>query len=584
MGKAEHETLYHALMRHTADAIIVYDLEGQILDVNEYASTALSYTREELLSMRISDIERDFTPDALQAVWDDLADGIPITIEGKARRKDGTTFPIEARVVLFSTGERPLVIVSARNVTERKRAEEEARAAHEKLRKAHEELRDAHNHLEKRVEERTAELLETNKLLKKNIAERRTGEKVLATRLRYERALADCSKVLQSTDVNINDALTETLQLLLPASQASRVYIFENFDDPVDGLCSRQTFEACAPGVAPQTDNPALQHAPYKNGYGRWQEVLSRGERIMGPVDSFPEAERKVLQNQDILSILVLPIRAGCAWYGFIGFDDTTTRREWGEEDVRLLRTVAEMIGTYIHREQAGEKLLAYQEQLRSFASELALTEERERRRIATALHDTIGQTLALSRIKLAALRESLAGPDHVAEVLKLIEQAIQNTRSLTIQLSPPVLYELGLEAAIEWLLEQAEQEHGLAAEFEDDGLPKPLDHDIQVLLFQAVRELLANIAKYAKADRVKVALARTHSALAITVEDDGVGFDTTGIGPQWGKTGGFGLFNISERLGHLGGSLKVKSEPGRGTRITLSAPLTGRHNGRAPA
>ena len=229
------------------------------------------------------------------------------------------------------------------------------------------------------------------------------------------------------------------------------------------------------------------------------------------------------------------------------------------------------------HRKQAEERLLTYQSRLRSLASRLSLTEERERRRIAAALHDRVGQTLAISKMKLGALRQ-LASSTELAkpldEIHEFIEEVIRDTKSLTFELSSPILYELGLEAAVEWLTEQTRHRQGILSYFEDDGQPKPLDDDIQVLLFQAIRELLVNVAKHAQAQRVKVTTQRDGGNIRVTVEDDGVGFVLPSTGSQWGRMKGFGLFSIRERLDHVGGRLEIKSEPGHGTRIALVAPL----------
>ena len=233
-------------------------------------------------------------------------------------------------------------------------------------------------------------------------------------------------------------------------------------------------------------------------------------------------------------------------------------------------------------RKQAEEKLLNYQKQLQSLASELSLTEERERRQVATVLHDRIGQTLAVSKIKLAAVREELSGSDHsgpVGEILELIEQTIQDTRSLTLELSPPILYELGLEAALQWLAEEFQRRHGIPCELEDDAVDKPLDDDIRVVLFQSVRELLLNVAKHARAGLVRIVVAREEDHITLSVQDDGIGFDTDETGSRPRNTGGFGLFNIRERLEHLGGCLDLHSETGKGTSITLTAPLTRQHD-----
>jgi signal transduction histidine kinase len=228
-------------------------------------------------------------------------------------------------------------------------------------------------------------------------------------------------------------------------------------------------------------------------------------------------------------------------------------------------------------RKQAEEELLAYQKELRSLASQLSLAEECERRRIATEVHDHIGQNLAICRMKLGSLVEAarstrFAKP--LSEIQTLIKRLIDEVRSLTFEVSSPLLYELGLEAAVEHLTEQIGEEHGIKFNFEDDGQPKPLDNDIRVLLIQAVRELLINITKHAQARYARVRMERHDGDLRIIVLDDGVGFDTSQISPGSKRIKGFGLFSIRERLHQIGGHIDIESEQGRGTQVTLTVPL----------
>jgi PAS domain S-box-containing protein len=235
--------------------------------------------------------------------------------------------------------------------------------------------------------------------------------------------------------------------------------------------------------------------------------------------------------------------------------------------------SIVQMIENIQDRKNTEQKVLAYQEQLQSLASELSLSEERERRRIATNLHDRIGQSLAFARLKLA----TLAGRSNeraVVEIRELIEQAIVDTRSLTFELSPPVLYELGLVPALEWLARKIQEEHRIPTRFHDDGQPKPLDENFRVVLFQAVRELLVNVVKHARASHAQVLLRRDSDALRIIVEDDGVGFEMAQASARRESARSFGLFNVRERVEYLGGKVKIRSQPGRGTRVTLIAPL----------
>lgn len=407
-----------------------------------------------------------------------------------------------------------------------------------------------------------------------DITELKEAQESLAQRYIYEEGLAQCS---QSLLMDHAHALNEALEHLLVSLKVSRAYIFENYSDPNDGLCTHITHEVCAEGVSREINNPDLQHIPLaKMGFERWVQELSQGRPIVGLVKDFPELERALLEAQSIQAILVLPIRAESRWYGFIGFDDLRQRR-WSDEDIRILKTSADMVGTYIAQKQALEKIEDHQEKLRSLTVQMARAEESERRRIATILHDQVGQLLAVSNMKLGSIKHTIPSDIScvVNEVQNLIRQADYFTQSLTHQLSPPVLYELGLEAAIQWLLEGVEKEHALEVVFTNDHWEKPLDNDRRTLLFQAVQELIHNTIKHAHAHTIKINITRESSFIDIFVEDDGIGFDTALLQTYDNRDSGFGLFNIRERFDHMGCRFSIDSCPGKGTRIHLSAPLS---------
>jgi signal transduction histidine kinase len=237
------------------------------------------------------------------------------------------------------------------------------------------------------------------------------------------------------------------------------------------------------------------------------------------------------------------------------------------------------MVTDITDRRRADERVAEYQNRLRSLASRLVLTEQRERRRIAVFLHDQIGQALAVAKLRLGALREAATPEDKqcvVDEVAEVLDGVIGDIRSATFDLSPPILYELGFEAAVEWLLEKVGQEHRLRVRFEGDGQPKPMAENVRIVLFLAVREVLTNIIKHAQARSASLSILREEDRLCVSIADDGRGFDMASAVWHGGGHGGFGLFSTRERLEHLGGRLEVTSAPGQGTKVTLVAPLEG--------
>lgn len=215
--------------------------------------------------------------------------------------------------------------------------------------------------------------------------------------------------------------------------------------------------------------------------------------------------------------------------------------------------------------------------QLRKLASEVMLAQERERRRIALVLHDDIGQVLALARLKTGELLESLSAASNLGlleSIRDLLDQAAQATRSATFELSSPILHELGLEAALQRLTEDFEKRHGIRFDFRPGRLATALDDRTQVIVYRAVRELFFNIVKHAQARYVTLSVRKAWHHLQISVEDDGVGTDTTRIGQGFGPSGGFGLFSISEQIKGIGGRLEIVSSLGVGTQVDIAVPL----------
>ncbi len=231
-------------------------------------------------------------------------------------------------------------------------------------------------------------------------------------------------------------------------------------------------------------------------------------------------------------------------------------------------------------RIRTEKELLVYQEKLRSMTAELSLIEEKERRRIAIDVHDSIGQTLALVKIALGSLRRSISSScspryeKELSEIIGYVEQSIKEIRSLTYELSPPILYELGLEAAIRNYLENIQEKYGFDIEFIASAIPEDLNNTMRILLFRSVQELIVNIIKHADARHIAVSLNKKHNHIEIMVEDDGCGFNDSVTMLRSCGHGGLGLFSIRERLMHLGGKFKICTFIGKGTKVFLSAPV----------
>ena len=263
------------------------------------------------------------------------------------------------------------------------------------------------------------------------------------------------------------------------------------------------------------------------------------------------------------------PLHADGRLSGFTKICRDDSARKQFEEQLRSANDVLER--------RVGERtasLTDYQRQLRSLVGELGRTEVRERRRLASDLHDNLAQLLAVCKMRVSSIQSSARAGTRVAKeaeaVKEFLGEGIAYTRTLMADLRPEAFNEHDLAAAVEWAARRMER-HGLTVRVEDDGLPKPLDEDTLGLLFQSVRELLFNVLKHAGRKDAAVRLERLDGEVRVTVSDDGGGFDATrASGPS--EDGGFGLFSIRERLDLLGGRMEVESAAGRGTRVTLVA------------
>ncbi|MBI4826967.1 MAG: sensor histidine kinase [Nitrospirae bacterium] len=220
-------------------------------------------------------------------------------------------------------------------------------------------------------------------------------------------------------------------------------------------------------------------------------------------------------------------------------------------------------------------KLKVSRDRLRKMIFKISKLEEDERRRIAEDLHDHIGQNLAISKIRLKTLKAAPASSSEtIDDVLALIDESIAYTRSLTFELSPPIIHQLGFVPAVEWLAEQFRKKYGLVTEVVSEGDVHDIGGEKSILLFKTVRELLHNIVKHARAGKVVIRIKKDDKGLCVIIEDDGIGFDAESINDYGKNDSGFGIFNIQERIAFFNGTFNIKSGISKGTKIEIILPL----------
>lgn len=223
------------------------------------------------------------------------------------------------------------------------------------------------------------------------------------------------------------------------------------------------------------------------------------------------------------------------------------------------------------------KQIKTYQKKLKKLNTELTLAEERERRRIAENLHDSLGQTLSLAFIKLSSVVNENGSPrleKTITEASDLLNKAISESRTLTYDLSPPILYELGLIPAFKWKLEQIEEKHGIKTNIAGEAPKIDIRKEFNIFLYRIVAELLNNVLKHADAGLIELEVKKEKKFYYISVRDDGIGFKEP-LNKKATMKGGFGLMSITERLDNIKGNLEIKSEVGKGTTATIRIPIS---------
>lgn len=313
--------------------------------------------------------------------------------------------------------------------------------------------------------------------------------------------------------------------------------------------------------------------------------------------------ERAAFETLGIVAAMGTPLIKNGQWVAVFAALHGTPRA-WQDEEIACLMETAERTWSAVERARAQLALHQSKNELqllnetleqkvkeqtlavRRLASELTKAEQRERHRIAQILHDDLQQRLYAIQMQMTFLGDSSeAGTEtwqrDFADINTQLTETIMMARNLSIDLSPPILRDEGLAQAINWLTTQMEEQFGLQVELqaaESFAIP---DRDVQVLLYNCVRELLFNIVKHARVGRAVVALQRVNDELRIEVRDEGRGFNVTDVipaplhgTPEESRSQSFGLPSIRHRLGLFGGTLDLQSALHEGTTIILKIPV----------
>jgi PAS domain S-box-containing protein len=596
----ESEDKFKTLADESFDSIVIHD--GQrIIEVNKAFGRLWGYDPKEAAGLKIYEF---FAPECWEDINRKVQSGYDRPYETVAIRKDGARFTVEivGRSIIYKG--RKVRIATTRDITERKQAEEALKKSNQLLRDTGEMAKVGGWELDLSTKEVFC-TEETCRIHGLEPGHKISLEEALnfyapESRPALEAVLKKAAETGEPYDIE---------SLFIPSGSKDKIWVrslgravysggkivklagtFQNIDKykraeerlQEERNLLRTLIDHIPDGVYVK-DKDSRFIICNKAVAGYW-EAESKGN-LIGKTDFdlfeparaqvFFDEEKKLMQTGQLLTNLDRQItdKAGNIHYGLTTKAPLKDSRGNVTGLVGINRDITE-------HKKAEQRLLEYQKRLKRLAAQLTLAEERERRRIAGELHDNVSQSLALAKIKLDSLHAAVASEPLakiVEDVSTTLAKAIQDTRSLTFDLSNPILYELGFEAAVaEWLNEQLLDKHGIATEFQDDGKAKPLDDDVRVLLFRNVRELLINVIKHANAGKVRVSIRRINDSIEVVVEDNGVGFDTAEVRSLSGKRAEFGLFSIRESLEEIGGRFEIESKPDAGCTATMTAPLKG--------
>ena len=586
---------YRMLFNSGNDAVFVHRPSkdghpGRFIDVNDVACESLGYTREELLQLSPLDIVSPEKVSQIPVLVERAFAEEHLVFEMEHVAKDGKTFPVEVSSHLFSHEGQPMIIEIARDITERKKAEEEMRIRARIL----ENMIEGVN-----VSDESGIIVLTNPSFDSMFGYER-GELI-------GKPISILNNLVEEENARFVNEVIEHMH-------AEGIWSGEIPNRKKDGtlfttLGHLSTLEISGKPYWISVQQDITERKRAEEELFRYASIASSSSDMMAALDAnfvylatneaylaaFGMTRDEVVGHavsevvgEEFFETTIRPNAERCLEGNKVHYDNWFQFPVLGSR--YMLITYSPHIGQdgevkgfvvnakdITERKRAEEEIRENQRRLRSLASELSLAEERQRHRIATELHDTVSQMLAFALTKLQNIHETASGDnlESLSDICGMVSKVVGNMRSMTFDICSPTLYKFDLETAVSELLDDKfTMCDEISYSFRNDSKAKPLSEDIKIVLFQSIRELVNNIIKHAQAHNVEVDIQRREDTIRITVNDDGIGFNVEELKLPERSRGGFGLFSIGERLEYIGGSFKLQAQPGRGSSFTLEAPL----------
>ena len=567
-----------AIFEGSRDAVFISDADSRFVTVNRAACELTGHSKQELLRMRIPDLHKEKDLAAYNLYHGRIMAGEEIVSEAKILRKDGTNVDTEFNNRCVKISGRTYMHTVAREITERKKTEEQiAKLAKFPAEDPYPVLRISGYGTVVYSNKAGAPLLKVWGCRVGESLPDRWCEFVLdaLSSGQSQRAEVECDgRIFFLTFAPVTDANYVNVYGL---DITERKKAEENLRESRDYLerLTNSMWDAVFSVKMPERIIEWANDSFKLIGYEPEEYIGSTTEFLYAHKSEFLDFGNKlasaITAGEDILHAeQLLKRKSGEVFPAEI---TTTIYKEKGE-----VLNVTSIVRDITERKKAEDRLLEDQAKLKSSTSELFLAEERERRRIAEGIHDDIGNKLAVAKFELESLKKGPADseiPALLERVSATMDKVIEDAHSLTFELSNPVLYEVGLDAAVEsWLGRHIHKKSRLKYEVVSEPSPMKPDEETKVVLFRVIRELLSNVIKHADASMVQVHIKKDDETIRVSIEDDGVGFEMSEPGLLIEENGGFGLFNTRERVEYVGGSFEIESEPGQGTFIKISVPV----------
>jgi PAS domain S-box-containing protein len=582
----ESEAHFRQLFESGADAIILHD-RGRIVQVNQQACRSLGYTREELLGLHVTDLEVGIDRRELLEAW--KQDPPEATFSGIQRRKDGTTFPVEIRVCKFPSRHRNLFLAVVRDITAQRQAERAMSASETLFRSLFENMLNGFAYCKMLFEHNQPQdfiYLEVNGAFEaltglKNVVGKKVSEVIPGMRESDPEIFEIYGRVALTGKPEVIEAYVEALQMWFSVSVYSpaKEYFVAVFDVITERKRAEEVLTQQARFLQLLIDTiptPVF----YKDGQGRYlgcnkgfldYHGLTQEEIVGKTVDCLPTKEQVERYRQKDLELLRSP--------GVQVYEDAMqlpdgTKREVVFNKATFLKADG-AVGGLIGVITDITELKQAQKELRALAARMAELEEKERHILARELHDEVGQGLTALGLNLTLIQTQMpreaAAPllNRLTDAVALVEKTGETIRNVMAELRPPVLDDYGLLSALRWYGGEFSRRTSISVEVQGEEAAPRLTRSVELALFRIAQEALTNVAKHAGASRVELYEEEDNGTVRLVIADNGVGFDRTQVGQPKGRYR-WGLMNMSERAAAAGGSCRIESQPGQGTRVVV--------------